>query len=80
MDWDGQMIDQKIAPYLAQRIKAIPLCNMPQENCIVWPWSRDGKYSVKIGYQLLGELENREAASRSNTVDSKNFWKGIWSL
>ena len=74
------MIDQKIAPYMAQRIKAIPLCKMIQEDCLVWPRSRDGNYSVKIGYQLLGELENREAASGSSSANLRNFWKGIWSL
>nr|XP_023879969.1 uncharacterized protein LOC111992340 [Quercus suber] len=80
MDWNGQMIDQKIAPYLAQRIKAIPLCRMPQEDCIVWPRSRDRNYSMKTRYQLLGELENREVALGSNSADLRNFWKGIWSL
>jgi len=65
---------------MAQRIKAIPLCKMIQEDCLVWPRSRGGNYSVKIGYQLLGELENREAASRSSSADLRNFWKGIWSL
>ena len=80
MEWNGQLIDQKISPYLAQRIKAIPLCRMPQEDCTVWPRNRDGNYSVKIGYQLLGELENREVASGSNTDDSRKFWKWMWSL
>nr|XP_023900636.1 uncharacterized protein LOC112012488 [Quercus suber] len=80
MDWNGHMIDQKIASYLAQRIKAIPLCRTPQEDCTVWPRSRDRNYSVKTRYQLLGELENREAVSRSNSADLRNFWKGIWSL
>nr|POF06446.1 hypothetical protein CFP56_57421 [Quercus suber] len=80
MDWNGHMIDQKIAPSLAQRIKAIPLCRTPQEDCTVWPQSRDGNYSVKTGYLLLCELENREAASGSNNADSRNFWRGIWSL
>ena len=29
MEWNGQLIDQKISPYLAQRIRAIPLCKTP---------------------------------------------------
>ena len=80
MEWNGQLIDQKISPYLAQRIKAIPLCRTPQEDCTVWPQSRDGNYSIKTGFQLLGELENREVASGSNTDDSRKFWKWMWSL
>ncbi|KAK7821975.1 hypothetical protein CFP56_037091 [Quercus suber] len=34
MEWNGHMIDQKVASYLTQRIKAIPLCRTPQEDCL----------------------------------------------
>nr|POF14632.1 putative ribonuclease h protein [Quercus suber] len=80
MEWNGHMIDQKVASYLTQRIKAIPLCRTPQEDCLVWPRNRDGNYSVKTGYQLLCELKSRETTSVSNGDDSRNFWRGIWSL
>ena len=59
-EWNGQLIDQLISPWLAQRIKAIPLCQTLQEDCIVWPRSKDGNYSVKTGYQVLEEIERRE--------------------
>ena len=54
-----QLIDLKIAPFMAQKIKAIPLCKSMLRDCIVWPRTRDGEYSVKTGYQLLMESENR---------------------
>ena len=76
MEWNEQLIDQNIAPYLAQRIKAIPLCKTPQADCIVWPRSRDGNYSVKTGYQLLGELENRVEASGSDNASVRTFGNG----
>ena len=65
-EWNGQMFDQLISPFMVQRIKAIPLCKTSQEDCVVWPRSSDGNYTVKSGYQLLGEMETREAASGSN--------------
>ena len=80
MEWDGQLIDLKIAPFMAQKIKAIPLCRSVMRDCIVWPRTRDGNYSVKTGYQLLGELENREEASGSNSNNLRSFWKGIWKM
>ena len=58
-EWDVQQIDLKIAPFMAQKIKAIPLCKSMLRDCIVWPRTRDGEYSVKTGYQLLMESENR---------------------
>lgn len=78
--WNRQLIDQLISLWLAQRIKAIPLCQTLQEDCIVWPRSKDDNYSVKIGYQVLEEIERREATSGSNQVTQRGFWKGNWKL
>nr|POE53909.1 hypothetical protein CFP56_43375 [Quercus suber] len=39
IEWNGHMIDQKVASYLTQRIKAIPLCRTPQEDCLRGIWS-----------------------------------------
>ena len=79
-EWSGQLIDHSIAPFIAQNIKAIPLWRTMQEDCLVWPLNRDGNYSVKAGYQLLGDLETREAASGSSRADQRGFWNGIWKL
>ena len=80
MEWDGELIDLKIAPFMAQKIKAIPLCRSMMRDCIVWQRTRDDNYSVKTGYQLLGELENKEEASGSNSNNRRSFWKGIWKM
>lgn len=79
-EWSGHLIDHKIAPFMAQKIKAIPLCRMRMEDCLVWPRTKDRNYSVKTGYQLLGELQNREVASGSSNEDLRSFWKGIWKF
>ena len=71
------MIDLKIAPFITHRIKVIPLCRPVQGDYLVWLRTRDSCYSVKTGYQLLGEVENSGVASRSNRNELKNFWKGI---
>lgn len=34
-EWSGHLIDHKIAPFMAQKIKAIPLCRMRMEDCLV---------------------------------------------
>lgn len=79
-EWNGQVIDQLISPFLVQRIKVIPLRKMSQEDCIAWPRSSDGNYTVKTGYQLLDEMENREVASSSDQFAQRSFWNGIWKL
>ena len=80
MEWNEEQIDLTVAPFLAQQIKAIPLCKSVMRDCLVWPRTRDGNYSVKTGYQLLEELENRGEASGSNSNNLRSFWKGIWKM
>ena len=80
MEWDGQLIDLKIAPFMAQKVKAILLCRSRMRDCIVWLRTRDGNYSVKTGYQLLVESENRKDALGSNSDNLRSFWKGIWKM
>ncbi|KAK9984665.1 hypothetical protein SO802_034190 [Lithocarpus litseifolius] len=79
-EWIEQMIDHLISPFSAQRIKAIPLCKTRQEDCIVWPRSRDGNYTVKTSYQLLGKIENRDVASGSSQATQRQFWNSMWKL
>lgn len=78
--WNGVLIDKYFLPLEAQKIKSIPICITPQEDILIWPKTRDGKYSVKTGYQLLREMENRELALASDTVENKKFWTGLWKL
>uniref|UniRef100_A0A7N2RCW9 Uncharacterized protein n=1 Tax=Quercus lobata TaxID=97700 RepID=A0A7N2RCW9_QUELO len=80
MEWNGELIDFKVAPFMAQQIKAIPLCKSVMRDCLVWPRTRDENYLVKTGYQLLEELENRGEASGSNSSNLRSFWKGIWKM
>ncbi|KAL4609732.1 hypothetical protein ACB092_08G002500 [Castanea dentata] len=58
----------------------IRLCRSMMRDCIVWLRTRDRNYSVKTGYQLLGELENKEIALVSNNNNLRSFWKGIWKM
>uniref|UniRef100_A0A7N2L8B5 Reverse transcriptase zinc-binding domain-containing protein n=1 Tax=Quercus lobata TaxID=97700 RepID=A0A7N2L8B5_QUELO len=72
--WNGVLIDQYFSPFEAQKIKSIPVCITPQEDILIWPKTRDGKYSVKTGYQLLREMENSELASSLDSGENKKFW------
>lgn len=78
--WDTQKIEQMFLPFEVQKVKQIPLCVTRQKDCLVWPRSRDGKYSIKTGYQLLLELDRRNRASSSDVNPSKNFWNRLWRI
>ncbi|KAL0015374.1 hypothetical protein SO802_002443 [Lithocarpus litseifolius] len=84
-EWNRQLIDQLISPWLAQRIKAIPLCQTLQEDCIVWRQSKDGNYSVKTGYQIswgsefngLRNLQNRSCSVMDLMCRVRNEGKSV---
>ena len=78
--WDIQKIEQMFLPFEVQKIKEVPLCVTRQEDCLIWLRSRDGKYSVKTGYQLLLELDRKNRASSSDVNPPKNFWNRLWRI
>ena len=47
---------------------------------MIWPRNRDGKYSVKTGYQLLLELDRRSRASSFDANPPKIFWNWLWRI
>ena len=78
--WDCDRIDHLFLPFEEEKIKAIPLCVTHQADCLIWPRSRDGEYSVKTRYDLLCEREQQEKASILDTANKKLFWKRLWKL
>ena len=36
-EWNGHLIDLKFAPFMDQKIKAIPLSTTMMGDCLVWP-------------------------------------------
>lgn len=67
------LIDNYFLPFEVQKIKSIPIYFTPQEDILIWPKSRYGKYSVKTGCQLLRDMGNSELASVSDNEESKKF-------
>lgn len=75
--WNEELLRNSIAPL---KIMAILICRIEQEDCLVWPRSRRGSYTVRTGFQHLCELNNSAGASSSNLAAQKIFWKHIWKL
>ena len=76
--WNSQIIDSTFLPFEAELIKSIPLGIIKQPDLLYWPWSRDGSYSVSIGYQRLCAEEQKGSASPSNLDKTHGFWKKLW--
>ena len=74
------LLHQHFLSFEANRIKAIPLCWIDQKDCLIWPDSHNGEYTVKAGYQKLCQEANSSVASSSDSSHQSAFWKRIWKL
>ena len=52
-EWNLQIIDHWLTDEQTKEIKAIPVSVHEGKNVIVWPYSKDGIYSVKSIYNRL---------------------------
>nr|XP_023879876.1 uncharacterized protein LOC111992241 [Quercus suber] len=67
-------------PEEAAIIKAIPLSLFDWDDLHFWPYTRDGVYIVKLGYQVLMEQEDTESQVTVDRGVVSNVWKAIWSM
>uniref|UniRef100_A0A7N2MH92 Uncharacterized protein n=1 Tax=Quercus lobata TaxID=97700 RepID=A0A7N2MH92_QUELO len=65
--WNSHIIDNTFLPFEAEQIKSIPLGLTKQPDFLYWPRSKDGSYSVSMGYHWLCAKENKEVASTLNS-------------
>ena len=79
-EWNADLLSNSIALFLVQKILSIPTCRTSQDDILVWPQSKCGSYTIRIGYQLLCELETSEGVSSSSLATQKAFWSCIWKL
>ncbi|KAK2419405.1 Ribonuclease H superfamily protein [Trifolium repens] len=78
--WNHALIDQTFFSFERTLIKQIPLIEEPIEDQLMWPHAKDGKYSVKSGYNLLSQWNNVNNVGSSHSNSQDNTWKKLWSL
>lgn len=79
--WNVNAIDRQVNVRDACLIKALPLGDGTEADRMVWPFNRDGSFTVKFGYNLIIQAShnsNTSSPSGSWTID-KSLWKSIWN-
>ena len=63
-----EKLDSCLLEFEAVVVKKIPLCHTQQRDIITWPFTTDGEYTVKSGYQfLMNELHKADSGPSSNS-------------
>ncbi|KAL0017052.1 hypothetical protein SO802_004121 [Lithocarpus litseifolius] len=79
--WNVEMVEGLFHEEEAELIKQIPLSSVASEDILYWPYSSNGVYSSKSGYQFLKmEEELMDRAHDSVVDDDSQVWKRLWSM
>ncbi|XP_057418167.1 uncharacterized protein LOC130712348 [Lotus japonicus] len=79
LTWNRELINFICCPPLARAILAIPLPLVPRDDVLYWPFSPDGHYSTKSGYQFLRQGAEAAVASSSQIPSlPRADWRKLW--
>ncbi|XP_057418610.1 uncharacterized protein LOC130712813 [Lotus japonicus] len=77
--WNKPLIEFVCCPPTASAILAMPLPLVPRMDIFYWPWTPDGLYSTKFGYQFLRREDESGHGSSSHAPSLPSAcWKGLW--
>lgn len=79
--WNVNAIDKEVNVKDARLIKALPLGDGIEADRMMWPFNRDGRFTVKYGYNLLiyDSLSSQTSIPSSSWAINKILWKSIWN-
>jgi len=77
--WNVEVLQNYFYPWEVDAIRKIYVSEACNLDCLVWPKTSDGSYSVKSAYQMLATEAINEAPSLSGGTDTK-VWKTIWKI
>lgn len=78
--WNTELVEHIFHPGTARRIFGVPLANHARDDFLCWPFTMDGRYSVRTGYHYIcNSWEGDMASSSSSTSLSKQQWQKFWS-
>jgi hypothetical protein len=80
LSWNIPLIDNIFMQFESDLIKQLPLLQNPSEDKLMWPYTKDGCYSVRTGYNLLKQWQDSSKCNSANPNTYNKIWKSIWSL
>ena len=78
-EWRLEGIDEWLLEEDYKVIQEIPICQQGEKDRLIWPFTKNGEYTVRSGYHKAkeGQKEGKNSPSSSHLVDEK-VWKIVW--
>jgi hypothetical protein len=79
--WNSDIINQVFIPFERDQIHQIPLVKEQTDDQLMWPFTKEGSYTVKSGYNIIKSWHDNvnSVSTSTNNLDMK-LWKTIWTL
>ena len=78
-EWNIELLETSFYPWEVETIRRIYVSKLHQVDCLVWPLSPDGSYTVKTAYHMLASEVLHSSPSSSSGV-AGNVCKRIWKI
>ncbi|XP_058006723.1 uncharacterized protein LOC131182096 [Hevea brasiliensis] len=81
--WNLQLVQSLFNPIQAKEILSIPIASSGFVDSLVWHFERNGRYSIRLGYKLLVNLERRvirDDQSTNSYFFPPRLWVKTWGL
>ncbi|CAL1353854.1 unnamed protein product [Linum trigynum] len=79
-EWDVPKLQHCFEPQSVDLIRRIPLPRYSQQVIRVWQYSKDGKYTVKLGYHLALEIILAPSRKLIVHIIDPPIWKKTWNI
>ncbi|KAL4384556.1 hypothetical protein GQ457_15G009290 [Hibiscus cannabinus] len=81
-EWDMEKIQNWFPKEIGDKIQAIPIGGPDSKDKLIWPFCKNGEYTVKSGYHfLVDHLPNVDSPTTSVSSQNDPFlWKSIWTM
>ncbi|KAJ1403308.1 Reverse transcriptase zinc-binding domain [Sesbania bispinosa] len=79
--WDVQKIKQVLPSRFAIKAFQTPVSWFQERDKLIWPFARDGGYSVRTGYHVVrSEMSQGLPTVSISHLPPTELWKEIWNL
>lgn len=75
--WDPSKLAATFYPWEVEMVSRVQVSEACDEDLLVWPFTRDGSYSVRIEYYLLATKEWNTNSSSSTMTKQKCLWNKL---
>lgn len=78
--WKKDLVCSIFPEEVSKNILTIPLVDSERNDCLMWNFSKDGKYSAKSGYRVAMSMKDAASSNPSTLNLSPTYWNWLWKI